>query len=338
MAPTNLAPAAGPVFQIVLSSLPLALVLAYFLWQASRRPFAQCDAAQKAAIEASNGGGMKGYFMDFFDLAIDDCFDPVSLTQMVIIFLCLAQMWGLLCVYVSFFIPRRRRLLKEYLNEGVAVLGDVYYELRTYCFGRYFDHVGHVTYPHPNKDVYPVYVRRELSVLEHFTREQVTILMLPDHPFSGQAKTDLEIDFAAAQRNRRKNTAIACISWIWFAFTLFSPIYILLTMDMVRDENMVAAGDDDSVADGRRAKVISWALYCIFAVLVIPAISIGVNKLAWERYLYQQTRAGRVAEEGDMKSGWFDSHDCDEVTYYPPSVTTSHGAATASVQVKSLRD
>jgi hypothetical protein len=154
-------PVAGHLVQFILASLPIFSLLVYFLWLAYLRPFE--DAASRS---------------DFI-LAETD------LEDMVVVFLVIAQLWGILAVYLSSFVPLRHRLLQSYLTEGRSTLGDVFYEERSsVCCPK--QHRGHVIYPHPNKDIYPVFVRRKLPVIERYTRERVTILVLPELPFSGQ--------------------------------------------------------------------------------------------------------------------------------------------------------
>jgi hypothetical protein len=125
------------------------------------------------------------------------------------------------------------------------------------------------------------------------------------------------LDFAASIRNTSKTFWLCVVSWLWFVFSAFSPIYILYTIDFMM-------GDDKE-----DKKELMWSVYGVVIGLIIPSVSIGFNYFSWQRYMYTTTREGKVAEEGEAPDrdggGWFDSQDCESVNYDPPSVHSSPG-------------
>ena len=221
-------------------------------------------------------------------------------------------------MYLTFYVPRRHRLLHQYLTEGIQKLGDVYYEPEFSCGGMRQQHWGQLTYPHVNFQVYPAYVSRRVPILQRYTRERVTILVLPDFPFSGMPKTDLELDITASTRQKKRTFQIVVMSWIWFIFAAVTPIYLIHCMDQMK------------LGFGSLNYASNWIVYSVCLGVVIPGTSLGINHCVWRRYFSEMTQKGQIAE-GPAASSSASSRSVKsdiEVGYLPP--TPSKNVATPS--------
>lgn len=288
--------------QIICATLPLLALFIYLLYEASQR------------LDTSDP--CNRYDQDYDDGVIpDDCGTHIRLIDMMILFFVVCILWTTLAAYLSFYIPRRHDLLRMYLEEGKSLLGDVFYEKRLICGGvcGMKDHIGHLTYKHPNYKVYPVYVRREVTVAKRYTREMTTIIVLKDKPYSGMPKADLEVDHMSGIKTRPKRHAIATVCWVWAAFTGLAPIYLIHVY------NRVHLQDDFDWA------TLSWILYSIVIAIVIPVIAWAANTFSFNRYLHHMTQDGRIAEEGEEEDGsgrgWLDGVEEADRIYIPPRKT-----------------
>jgi hypothetical protein len=292
----------GPILQVICSTLPLLSLLIYFLVEtairASKPPYTVTD-------------GTEGYAETSL----------LPLGDIVFVFLFAALCWSLLAVYITFYIPRRHALVKRFLTEGEAVLGDVFYNDKSMCASVH--HYGQVIYQHVNHDSYPVHVKRTVRVFERFTREKITVLLLPEFNFSGHVKEDLEIDQLVIDRNRDKLRFLKHFSWAWVIFTYIAPLYVLHVMGM-----------NDSAAD-------AWIYYFIIGGAVIPAVSVGVNALAWARLYHWTIRGdGKILVVDDReRKGWFEHDDCEMVDYQPPQpkFSASDDSSSDSTGVSSVQ-
>lgn len=127
---TRLAPAAAPLCQAFVATIPFALLIGWFLLQARQRLTYQCIDGQDDR----------------------DC-SSIRLIDMATVCLVLAQLWACLAVYLSFFVPKRYEVILEYLEDGRTMIGDVFYEEERTCGKLSNNHYGHVVYPHPNMEV-----------------------------------------------------------------------------------------------------------------------------------------------------------------------------------------
>jgi hypothetical protein len=255
---------------------------------------------------------------------------------MTVVCLVIAQLWACLAVYLSFFVPKRHEVVLHYLQDSQKLIGDVVYQ-EGMMFGQLsLTRCGHVIYPHPCSDVskktvhethllasslslkveplsqvYPVYVRKKVHVLQRYTRERVAIALLPDLPFSGQPKADLELDLAVAIRNKENIYWLAMFSWLWMVFAAVAPIYILLMLGQVGSETEY---DMDTI----------WIIYSVVVGIVIPAIAISFNTLIWNTHIKWLTKGGKILEEGERRDGslsnWLSNSNSEsDYTYEPPS-------------------
>jgi hypothetical protein len=256
------------------------------------------------------------------------CDELNQVRQMALVFFAFALLWATLAVYLTFYVPRRLALLQRYVDEGNHKLGDVTYERSSFaccsgdsCCGAMLGgftqrDYGVVTYPHVNFKVYPTYVTRRVPVLQHYTRERVTILLLPDFPFSGMPKSDIELDLVASTRQRKRTWMIVIVCWTWLMFCVLAPIYLLVCMGRM---NLAFVG---------RHTYINWILYASFVGIVIPLVSLMLNHRSWTRYLYEITQSGQIAEcqagSSETMGTMGTTHTDIEIgTYKPPANTKS---------------
>ena len=218
------------VFRFVVSTLPFLVALIYLLYVASQR--------------GSSGG---------FNNADDT--GPFSLMDTLLVFLLCHVIWTLFCAYLLFFIPKRRQLLNRYLDEGEQTLGDVIFNQSAIIkFGAYwrfqaFRDYGYAMYSYQpsNSNTMdlqssPVVIRKQVRVYQPFTRTAVPILTLPQEPFSGQPKIDIEIDLHQTRTERDTTLRyIAAVSIFWILFSLAGATYCTYQMSAIEGND-----DDDN--------------------------------------------------------------------------------------------
>jgi hypothetical protein len=206
----------------------------------------------------------------------------IALSDMMGCFLAFLALFSMLAVYLWLFVPKRRQLMQSFLNDGKTVIGDIFYEASS-SSNRYasFSKYAFVMYPHPNEPK-KLLVRKRVRCYQHYTRERVTILVLPYHPFSGQPKTDIEMDLAASDdlRGDTKNVLWCLVPWI--LFLLVSPIYLLHQMSLIEDE----------YDDPKRG----WIIYLSMVFLVIPILALGGNYARWMLHRHWVVNRGVVIQ------------------------------------------
>lgn len=270
MAP-RLSPAGGSVLQVGAATTPIFILLVWFLWEAHQHSVTPpCT-----PYWADNEHGHKVLVV---------CKELIQVQQTVLVYLVVALSWGILAVYLTFYVPQRHALLQQYLSDGIHKLGDVHYESQAACGGLRTDHWGQVTYPHVNYKVYPAYVSRRVPVLQRYTRERVTIVVLPDCPFSGLPKADVELDVAASTRHKKRLFHLVVLSWVWLVFSVAAPVYILACMESLK------------LGFGSLHYSLNWILYAGCVGVLIPVVSLWSNHAVWTRYYYDTTQRGHIAE------------------------------------------
>lgn len=258
--------AAQPIQQFIFATLPFFILLLWFLYQAYRRPNTQCYQNDPGDFDDDQAKNELG----------EACSQLIPLVQFVYVFLGVAFCWTLLAVYVTFYIPRRHKLVEAYLRQGETVIGDVIFGRNTWGIMSLTSY-GHVEYTHPDKDKH-VTIRRKVHLYERYSRELTAILYLPGQPTSGQPKLDLEIDRDVSELNSERLQILLWYSWAWSMFCLVAPLYILKVMnDLAEEGNEENVWQPENNVDvGNFVKI-----YCILAYVVIPATSLFINLLAW---------------------------------------------------------
>ena len=212
----------GNVAQAYLATLPLLGVFVYFLYDAAVRP-------QKPIYSVTGDD----------DVAIGEAWEEtppmIPLIDMIPVFLCFEGVFLILFVYLTVFIPRRRRLIRSYLEKGESSLGDVMYEEKSpgLCSLRSTQHAD-IIYAYPNTTNWTV--KKRVRVYQNYTRERVTILRLLNRPFSGQPKSDLQIDLQSSKGAKNQVIALTFLSLLWVVFTTIAPIFILVQIKKLRHD------------------------------------------------------------------------------------------------------
>ena len=262
---SRLAPSRGSHVHFILTTLPLLLVLLYFLFTTWRRP--------QAPIYNMD----YGYTDDQWKTALDETGSLIALSDILTMFLLCHVLWTTFAIYMIVFIPKRRHLIGRYLSEGESCVGDIIYDKNSRNCGGFNDY-GFALYAHPTQRKL---VRKRVRVYQRFTRERITILRLPDRPLSGQAKVDLEMDLTAARKERNSsNYYISVFSIIWVIFTLIGASYVYYQMTKIVDE------DDE--------KALKWLL--TIAGLNVP-LSYAANFIRFLVYRNWMINRGAILDD-----------------------------------------
>jgi hypothetical protein len=291
---------AGSIFQLFCTTAPFLVVFTYFLYLAAVRP-------NLVVYSVADGIDDDVYLQQLYE----EAGSVIALMDMLHIFLTVLTVWSALAIYLKMFVPRRRALVKDFMERGTSVVGDVMYDNRNIrCrFSKY----AFVVYPHPNQDevrqtlqksnhmTTPMsdeqnpstselppsqwMVRKRVRTYQPYTREIVSILILPDRPFSGQAKGDLEIDYATfTDTSRDRIQSIMKVVWGWIAFSFLSAIYIAVQIHRVPNE-----------MEGN--PLWAWFFVVFYLIIVIPVLALGGNALRWAIYKHWVLNKGVVFEK-----------------------------------------
>jgi hypothetical protein len=254
--------------QFLLATIPFLILFSYFLYLAYMRPSLSVYQLDNAAEEEE------------IEQAMRETGAIIPLMDMVGCFLAFLGLFSMLFVYLAIFVAKRRQLMKSYLESGDSVLGDVFYEGNSHKCGT-FSEYAHVMYAHPNHPKQWL-VRKRIRIYQAYTRERTTVLILPNYPFSGQPKTDVEMDLASSEESRRDtNTVVYCLVG-WIIFLLLAPIYLIHQMGQIED-------DYDDPQRG-------WKIYLICVLGAIPVLAFGGNWLRWRFHRHWVLNRGVVIE------------------------------------------
>jgi hypothetical protein len=299
-----------PIFQFVAMTLPILLLLVWFLIDAHWRPSSECytENDPQSTDEAR----------------INACSKLIPLKQYVAVYLVAECAWMMLAVYLSVYIPRRHALVDTYLTQGELVIGDIQYNRPKRGIDTLTSH-GHVVYTLPDSTA----IRRRVFLYERYTRERAAILCLPDMPYSGQSKLDLEIDRDVIEKNRSRLEFLNYCAWAWTTFCAIAPLYIVHVLK--KFENGSDAAEMNWKPDVNEGSFIVW--YYILAFAMIPAVASLSNWVAWLRYKHWMTSQYSVHRDGEPRNVvsrglcCFDDEECesiDMVNYTPPSADAAN--------------
>lgn len=289
-------PDSKPVWIKVVASFPLLAVLIYFLIETGAR------SSQPPYSEPypQNGGD-------------DDESAQIALPDMLFSVMIVAQLSSVITVFVMFVFPLKLELLQRFVDEGQTILGDVYFDENYTCIKPY----GEVTYAHPSPQYEKTYIRREANIYERYSREWVTLLMLPNLPFSAQPRADLEIAYVASERRSHKMKFFGYYALVYTCFALFSPIYIVYVMSQNKEEAELGG--------------YGWVYYAVLAV-INPLIAIAVNYIIYtEHFNWMMRGNARLLQEGEARVEEAAAlpvaqTDLSGYRYLPMSYTKSHGS------------
>lgn len=247
----------------------------------------------------------------------DDGSAYLDLSEMLFAFMLVAQISSIITVNVTSVFPLKHELLKRFVDEGQTILGDVYFDENYKCVKPY----GEVTYAHPSPQYEKTYIRREANIFEKYSREWVTLLMLPNLPFSAQPRADLEIAYVASERKCHKMRFLGYYLLLFSCFCLFSPIFIVYVMNLDHDKAELGG--------------YGWFYYGILAIFN-PLIAIAINYMIYtEHFNWMMRGRARLLQEGEARieeaAALPVAHtDLSGYRYLPMTNTKSQGSATNS--------
>lgn len=138
-------------------------------------------------------------------------------------------------------------------------------------------------------------ITKKVRVYHRYPREQVSILVLPKYPYSGQPKADMEADWASftkyvglpssqeeetederggnvLPKRRDRSCGVLFVASLWVCFLLLACLYVIYRIEEV----------DDAYED-ENAKTAWWAFWYVVGA-VVPAVAIGGNWIRWKIY------------------------------------------------------
>ena len=281
----------GSLVQVVVASLPLLALLAYFVFLAHVRPTTPCYTDTLSEEQMAS-----------------EC-HLIPISDMIFVFLCCGLLWTVIAAFMTVYVPKRRALIDQYLTNGKTIIGDVHYhpdQQQGCCrLGKY----GNAVYPHPNYKKLPVFIRRQVQVFELYTRERITLLFLPGKSFSAQPKEELEANRGIISRNQGNMRAIALFSWACVSFCFVSVLYALKVMYQL-DKNGLYDYQPDF-----EEKATSFILASV-GIVTIPIIAFGSSWIAWTRHEKWMTIDHKILEEDDQS--WYEGNGEEMTRYQPP--------------------
>mmetsp|Transcript_14285 Transcript_14285/g.30414 ORF Transcript_14285/g.30414 Transcript_14285/m.30414 type:complete len:365 (+) Transcript_14285:122-1216(+) len=307
----------GSLIQFLLMTIPLLCVYLYFLYLAFDRPNIANPNDPRYAE------------------------DRIRLMDILYVYLGTLILFASLATYLLWFVRQRRKLSKKYEDEAIIILGNVeynesYYPEKGNCCSNLLsfmvngctmrNNYGHVTYDlervanHPacdyetrkrGKKALSGTIRKKVRIFYRYPREQVSILVLPKYPYSGQPKIDMEADWASFSQNvglddesssersssdnhhndanyendgggstnapretKRgdRSTGVLVVSLAWMGFLLAASLFVVTRINVV--ENYY---EDE---DGRTA----WIAFWVAVGGGIPLIAFLGNFIRWKIY------------------------------------------------------
>lgn len=276
----------------VLATVPLAVVLIMFVYEAYQRPskpfynlpaYVTDDATLRQAADASGS--------------------LVPLRDMAVVVLSFSVFWSILAAYFLGFLRAQHAMVEAFLSKGKSTMGNVVYERKGWaCEFRYY---GYCSYPHPDPDSDPnaegeaVIVRKQVRLQEPYTRELVPILYLPGYPKSGQGKDDVEHASLMGLRNRPYEVFLGRFALAWTIVCICVAIYILHQMSVI-DQAEYYAGITDEYEDVH----VGWKIFGLFIGIGIFGVAIGGTVLAWIN------RRWWILHQGTLSMGDLSIHGC----------------------------
>lgn len=264
----------GNANQAVIATLPLLGMFLYFLYEAAVRPrkplYALGDVDDEYAIQD----------------AIDQTPALIPLIDMIPVFLTFQALFTLLFVWTMVFIPRRRKLLQSYVEKGESCLGDVAYDgdkKRWWC-SRRVPQYGELIYAYPNTTEWTI--RKRIRLYQHYSRERITVLRLLNRPFSGQPKTDVQIDLMSSKAAIPQVKVLSNLALAWIVFTFLSPLFVIYQMTKLYNDDY---------------EDVSYAIkfYLIVGVAGIPIVVVSFVFLRWAFYRHWVVNRGWIIQNED---------------------------------------
>eukprot|EP01082_Thalassiosira_pseudonana_P010156 g9005.t1 g9005 contig34:618838-619826(-) len=268
---------AGSLLQFLTMTLPLLAVYLYFLYLVITRP------------NIANPNDTR--YMD----------DRIRLTDILYTFLSTMVLFASLAVYLLWFVNKRRKLSKRYESDGIVVLGNVEFK-ETYND----DQQQHwtITLLETKQAALAGTIRKKVRVYYRYPREQVSIMVLPEYPYSGQPKIDLEADWASFSEqvglpeedtrrvddervdmpqvmSRDRSLGVIVITALWISFLFFASLYVCFQIGVV-DEYY-----NDESAEW------AWLVFWVGGCGIVPLLAFGGNWIRWKLYQRWILRSGK---------------------------------------------
>lgn len=287
--------------KFALASLPLAIVLIYFIVEAYFRPTLPYYNLSSSVTDDA-----------VIRQAAIDSGSLVPLMDMVTTICSFCVAWAIAACYFLGYLGARSAIIERFLDEGKSITGNVVHEQRWWACE--FRHYGYASYTHPDPDEAKngAVVRKQVRIFEPYTREKVPVLCLPGYPQSGQGKEDLEYANAVCMRDRPREIFQGRFCLGWAVVCALIPLYILHQMSVIdQAESYAGITDDyDNVQKG-------WVLYGLFMGVGVVLVAMGGTALCW---FY---RRWWILHQGDLEIGDISRHGVEPNVSY----TESHQSA-----------
>jgi hypothetical protein len=279
-------------YQFCCATLPLFIVLCFFLIVAYNRPYKPYYAVNDDQVRFQIGST-----------------EPMmDLMQMLYVFLAILPLWTSFLAHLNMFIPKRRALIRHYIENAETLTGDVWVEPNSSrcqckrswilwncsgCFGIWAKDYGELVYKvnlaataTKDQTITKGIVSKCVRTYKPWSRERVPILVLPGLPRSGLVKSDVEIDVKTHSGNDVVKEIYYLIAF-WIVFIIFGSVYLITQMAKLFDE----------VGNVEKAWTI---LLCV--VLFHGPLIYGMTWLRYYHYRHWLTNSGIITHSGSNNS------------------------------------
>ena len=134
-------------------------------------------------------------------------------------------------------------------------------------------------------------IEKQVRTYHPHHREGVSIIILPNLPFSGQPRADVEMDVKThqnstyAKRNQHRATNVIFLCFFWMMFTLCGAIYSVTQMEKIRYKDF---GEDP---------IEGWKVFSLIVGIITPTLALGGNYTVWWRYRRWVTKRGNATSK-----------------------------------------
>jgi len=169
-------------------------------------------------------------------------------------------------------------------------------------------------------------ITKKIRVYYRYPREQVSILVLPGYPYSGQPKIDMEADWASFSSNvglpseedqrvladnrvtlpqvlsRDRSLGVLWVASFWICFLFFASLYVCIQVGNVEEYYV----DENA----RMAWIVFWSVIGG----AVPLISFGGNFIRWkvyERWILESGSKSKVKKSKKNKKSRRGGEDGD---------------------------
>ena len=251
--------------KFALATLPLFIVLVYFIVEAYLRP-------------TKPFYNLPAYMTDdaVIRQAAIDSGSLVPLMDMCYVLLSFCVAWTMAACYFLGYLGQRHAIIEQFLEEGKSIIGNVVHEERCWAFEfRYYGYCSY-THPDPTEAKNATIIHKRVRIFEPYTRELVPVLCLPGYPKSGQGKEDLEYANLLCLKDRPHEIFQGRFCLLWAVVCALVPVYILHQMSII-DEAEYYAGITDEYDNVQKG----WVVYGLFMSIGVVLVGMGGTALCW---------------------------------------------------------